>query len=367
MVTLLVLSEADASADEPSGRDTTAVGGSSMDRTVGGDRDDPRIIGLPLDAFGLGIAALTALIGITQMRDSRRQRQLSELQSQREIGQVWQANRPGWVAATMLIRGTKSYYALADPTVEQKVRNFEKVRTGYFSEPPTHSWDDWNTARKPVEQQVRATLTALDGVAVSVIGGRLPVAVVYDVIGPDYLRSGAVVRALVGWAFASGVAHPPAIDDNVWRELTEPHEITGWTTYYPGIRLRLLVLLDLLWAEAARRADLSTLDLVEISRLKRKGSGRRNRRRVRKAFRSVNGFRPGVSGLRLRWLLTWADYPRAPITDRPYFDPASPKDLKGSNGAGVRGFVRRLWALAVGGLRRRGLRTWTYEPRPPWT
>jgi hypothetical protein len=71
-------------------------------------------------------------------------------------------------------------------------------------------------------------------VAESVISGRVPVAVVYEVLGPDLLRNSGSVRFVLDVAPAS----------------------TYYLGYYPGIRVRVLMLLDLVWAQAAVLGDL---------------------------------------------------------------------------------------------------------------
>jgi hypothetical protein len=220
------------------------------------DDDNPTILGLPSDLFGLCVAVIAASIGLAQFWDSRRQRQLSELQSQREIGDLWTTHRQGWVAATMLVRGTGGYYALADPEVERLVEEYLEGHEGIYELPQAKTRKEWDAVRKPIEQLLRATLNALDGVTVALLSGDPPVRVAYDVIGPDYLRAGPVVREMVGWTFATRSTRSAKTSDDRWRTLSSPHNATGWLDYYPGARLRLLILLDLLWAEAARRADL---------------------------------------------------------------------------------------------------------------
>lgn len=64
-------------------------------------------------------------------------------------------------------------------------------------------------------------------------------------------------------------------------------EIQDWLLYHDGIRSRCLILLDLLWAEAARVEDLSPSDLISAADVKR-NTGHINRNRLFDECKRIN-------------------------------------------------------------------------------
>lgn len=85
------------------------------------------------------------------------------------------------------------------------------------------------------------------------------------------------------------------------------NELQDWLIYHDGIRRRCLILIDLLWAEAARLEDLPPGDLKSAADAKEQ-SGHLNRRRLVEECRRLNVLKYGIRGISLSCFLRNAEY-----------------------------------------------------------
>ncbi len=83
--------------------------------------------------------------------------------------------------------------------------------------------------------------------------------------------------------------------------------IQDWLIYHDGLRRRCLILIDLLWAEAARLNDLPPDDLESAANAKIK-TGKLNRIRVFKETIKINGCNKLILALKLSRFLKNAEY-----------------------------------------------------------
>lgn len=260
----------------------------------------------------------------------RRQGQLIELQVLHELRDQWAAARPEWLG--LLVIGGQFYVKpgndavtryplLAEPAVREYIEaaHFDKMDrrlsdpeiedgeesafvddlASLVAEPPG---PDVSPPSDLLEERYETLLEHMSGtrpewpeafyreplgllavVCSYVLQGRLSARLAYDVLGEDLIRNSASVRYAI--------------------------EVSPEVTYYlhnhPGIRRRVLLLLDVLWAEAAARGDLSE-DEGRTARATKAvyRSGVRNRRRLRReARRFGNLWRMIV----LDWRLTAAE------------------------------------------------------------
>jgi len=168
----------------------------------------------------------------------------------------------------------------------------------------TDAWHRWHQETRDrsheYEQAERDVLFFLATLASVVFRGRLSPDLAYTVVGLDVVRRSRQIRTLLGverpdWILSSQedsepeIAERPSISETesiVLQEMDEEDLECPWVYWVdtiPGLTDRILGLLDVLWAEGARRYDLQTHDLVAAALLKqRSGSGLRNRLRVRR-------------------------------------------------------------------------------------
>ena len=304
-----------------------------------------RILGLDIQLFGALVAAVGLLFLWSQVAEGRKQRRLLEIQIRRELADMWRELADCWNMAVLAVRGTGNYYspvgtrsaelmkayevaAAVVSAEDRQLRDWQLRRLAAHGDDvaiehvgPQPSFDPANsdTARAaaiPIESEIRRLLQLLDDLVRRVIQGGLDADALYSVVGADLVRSTGVLRELVGRRYAADQVQPSP--DDVWPTGDAgdlPHPLAAWLSHYPGLRIRLLVLCDLLWASACRRGDLWFLESAQVAELKRRtGAGWRNRVRFVRVSRSVSrGLRATSHRWRLLWLLTEAEAPRLPV------------------------------------------------------
>jgi hypothetical protein len=221
----------------------------------------------------------------------------------------WLALKPQWHRAILTAIGPDSYYSPAEGEIRSTFRNLvaDMAAEPESGDPAWFSWHQETRDRShEFEQAERDVLFFLATLASAVFRGRLSPDLAYTVVGLDVVRRSRQVRVLLGeapaeWAYESdeeketNAAEVAAMSDEeilvsvmsaVQGEAeTETKKCPWryWVDSLPGLTDRILGLLDILWAEGARRYDMETHDLVVAAELKRiSGSGLRNRLRVRR-------------------------------------------------------------------------------------
>lgn len=124
------------------------------------------------------------------------------------------------------------------------------------------------------------------------LSGQLDVADAYAVFGTAFLRQTQPLRRLLDPSSARNDEYAP---DSTRRRLHKDlqAEVQGWLMYHEGVRRRCLILIDLLWAEAARLEDLPPSDVRRAAEAKRSTGGMNRRRLVHECLRLR-----GLSGAR---------------------------------------------------------------------
>ncbi|MFW2083226.1 hypothetical protein ACNPQK_19925 [Acinetobacter guillouiae] len=149
-------------------------------------------------------------------------------------------------------------------------------------------------------QQVCGTLGEI---STRVLQGHLNIADIYPIFGTQFLRQNIPLRQLLEPEYLTYY-------HNV--EITRQHknikrEIQDWLIYHDGLRRRCLILIDLLWAEAARLEDLPPDDMQSAAEAKKK-SGSLNRKRIFDEMIRLNGILNFFQALKLSWFLKNAEY-----------------------------------------------------------
>lgn len=240
------------------------------------------------------LTGLLVLFAAGQVYVIRQQRLLAELQVVHELREQWQAIRHEWLG--MLVLGGHLYLDITQEAstkypvlADERIGNYRTVvhfnrRKGSWGEVQRALDEDelsllsHGSDLNFPEEFHRQPLGLLATVCAYVIRGRLSVGTAYEVFGTDLTRNSSSIR------YVTDVA---------------PNS-TYYLHYYPGIRRRVLILLDLMWAEAANRGDLDPSERNKAAKAKRdEKTGLRNRRRLRAEARRLR------RQLRRPWGLEW--------------------------------------------------------------
>jgi hypothetical protein len=330
-----------------------------------------------MDAAIIGAAAaiIAIPIGFIQWLSARAQARSAEVDLLRAMRSDWLALKPQWHRAILTAIGPDSYYSPADPATRDTFSRLvaDIVAEPDRNDPARHNWRQETRNRShEFEQAERDVLFFLAALASAVFRGRLSPGLAYTVVGLDVVRRSRQIRVLLGeasanWAFESEGEKEDAAEEAAARSDEEIEALilaiaageiafksvtcpwVYWVDSLPGLTDRVLGLLDVLWAEAARRYDMQTHDLVAAAQVKRAfRSGLRNRLRVRRLARE-HGSR--LAAWRLERSLLAGEFLRLGPPRRFDFPALEfvPPELRGW---GVRGRARRGTAFLLGRLRR---------------
>lgn len=258
----------------------------------------------------VAVTAVSVIFVALQARYTRQQRVLNGVQLLGQLTRMWETLRPDWQLAVLLGRGVDDYYVDTPPSEVQEFRAFQRTERllerleSAASRLGPRAWHvvyEFNRSRthyrrRHYEFRVRRVLVFLSTVGDLVVDGSLSPALAYGVLGTDLIRSGGALDSLMR-------AESP--DDPVGRGYAR--HWAGWLDYYPGVERRLLVLPDVLWAEAVCRGDLTDDEAEAVAQHKAMhGTGRVCRDRAGRLARKSGG---ALISLRLRRLLRWAEVP----------------------------------------------------------
>jgi hypothetical protein len=317
------------------------------------------------------IAAVVALpIYVIQWLTGRAAARNAEIDLLREMRADWMALKPQWHRAILTAIGPDDYYSPASMQIRTE---FRQLVERMAAEPDLESedWHKWHQETRDrsheYEQAERDVLFFLATLASVVFKGRLSPDLAYTVVGLDTVRRSRQIRTLLGvdspsWYLASQEGPEPDLGESptdseiealVHQEMEEDGPECPWVYWVdsiPGLTDRILGLLDVLWAEAARRYDLQTHDLVNAALLKQgSGSGLRNRLRVRRLAKEHGG--SGMATWRLERGLLAGEFLRLGPPRR--IDMVELELIPPPVQAwGIKGWGRRLRAFSLGRFRR---------------
>lgn len=245
------------------------------------------------------LTALLVLFAAGQVYVIRQQRLLAELQVVHELREQWLAVRDEWLGMLVLgghfyldipVDASSRYPVLADERIAQyrELVHFNRSKRSWAEIEEALDEDEvallsHGSPLQFPEEFHRLPLGILATVCAYILRGRLTMGSAYEVFGADLTRNSSSVR------YVTDVA---------------PNS-TYYLNYYPGVRRRVLVLLDLMWAEAATRGDLNHREATAAADTKDKWkTGLRNRRRLRAEARRLGRF---MWSWQLEWHLTAAE------------------------------------------------------------
>lgn len=217
-------------------------------------------------AFFTGFIALLGLLQLEMLKAQWRHTQLGLIE---EYRRQWDESADKFGVLVLIGRSSDEYYQLFD---REKVDFFSK-RIQNTNPTERSSW---------ALNSSRDVFVLLGDVCVKILQGQIDIGYIYPIIGDSLLRHSRPLRVLLDSRYAAGVLEELYEKNN--KHINIRREVQDWLIYHDGVRRRCLILIDLLWAEAARLEDLPPSDLKSAANAKFK-TGKENRERL---FRECN-------------------------------------------------------------------------------
>jgi hypothetical protein len=212
------------------------------------------------------VGSVQALILLLQIRQSR-------IATAADYRKRWHECRASWETVIFVGRHPGDYYQLASP---DSLDSLKELVSSVRRDAPT-IW-----ARRAVQE----VCSLLSDVCLRILKGELRVSDIYYLFGSELLRQGNPLRTLLDREnYEINFDDQAAINHSKVR-----HELQEWLIYHDGLRRRCLILIDLLWAEAARLEDLPPIDLRCAAEAKTV-TGHLNRERLVREILRLGKFR----------------------------------------------------------------------------
>lgn len=248
----------------------------------------------------IATALLVLLVLWVQYREGKRASRREEARLIAGFSERWWAMRADWNTALMVARGPDSVYHEVDIAGREQFRAtraaiesaWERARDHLTTHVPEHDLStrfdimsdafeklfEAQSAYAPYREITTRVVRFLGEVSGMVLRGHLRPEFIYEVLGPEVSRNAGAIREFVD----SITATNPVLATS-----------SPGLQVEPGLRLRVLVLIDLMWAEASRVGELMTQPSQEqVAKLKKAmGTGRRNRKRCWYLARRLSGLR----------------------------------------------------------------------------
>lgn len=254
---------------------------------------------------GDGVAILTALattllvvVGLAQVLVLVMQRRQACLTLIEIYRKRWAQLRRMWAVTVFFGREPEEYYQVAS---KELIKDFRDCSAKAELSAPT-LW---------AIESIQSICSTLSDVCLKVLQGQLAIEDTYPVFGTELLRHSSAIRVLLDTTVIDrrfmfvGIHGIPSEEQESHYRVRK--ELQNWLIYHDGIRRRCLILIDLLWAEAARLEDLPPNDLKSAANAKIK-SGHLNRRRLNEECRRLNVLKYGIRGMRLSRFLRNAEF-----------------------------------------------------------
>lgn len=255
-----------------------------------------------LTAFATVLLVVVGMAQVGVLVAQQRQGRLDLIEVYRKR---WFGFRREWCVTVFLGRDIGEYYQVADKAMLEQL---SELSSEAISSAPT-LW---------ALDSIRLVCGTLSDICLKILQGQLAIGDVYPVFGSDLLRHTRPLRTLLD-------NHPADKRERVTFQKDHHQirqEVQDWLVYHDGIRRRCLILIDLLWAEAARLEDLPPSDLRSAAESKKK-TGKLNKLRLRSESSRLNGLR-GI--FRTIWLSRFLGH--SEYRSRPCGVGIDPKRLK---------------------------------------
>ena len=235
---------------------------------------------------------LLAVFGMFQIGILRSQKRQTQLALVEQYRKNWGSRSKDLGAIIFIGRGSNEYYQLVD---QAELESFAtKVANKKLDRPSV-----W------ILKSSREVFVLLSDICVRVLQGQIEVSFIYPVIGHDLLRHSKPLRTLLDKENCRSWVEDQY--EPIKNHLMVRSEVQDWLIYHDGVRRRCLILIDLLWAEAARLEDLPPDDLRSAANAK-EATGSENRRRIASECRRLNRQRLSPLAFKLSRFLKHSEY-----------------------------------------------------------
>lgn len=234
-------------------------------------------------ATGLLVAVGIAQIGILKSQRRHSQLELTEVYRRR-----WENSKQDWGTVIFIGRDEDEYYQVISKEVVDQLASKRDMANNH--EPTVWALD-----------ATRSVFGNMSDICTRILQNQLDIEDVYSLFGTELLRQSRPLRVLLDNnyptdSFGNSNAHHKV-----------RNEVQDWLIYHDGIRRRCLILIDLLWAEAARLEDLPPSDLKSAAEAKIH-TGKNNRTRLLNECNRLNRSRFSFQALKLSKILRNSEY-----------------------------------------------------------
>ena len=229
-------------------------------------------------------------VGLGQIIVLVSQKKQTRIALTEQYRQLWSKLKSHWGNLIFISREIGEYYQILDEVAINNIK--EKIKKNRQDTPTIWALES-----------IQNICGILGEVSTRVLQGHLKISDVYPIFGTEFLRQSRALRQLLEPEYGN----PYCTEDINIQHNRVREEIQDWLIYHDGMRRRCLILIDLLWAEAARLEDLPPYDMKSAADAK-KITGNLNRKRVFKESIKLNGFRKVFIALNLAKFLRRAEY-----------------------------------------------------------
>jgi len=230
-----------------------------------------------------------ALIGISQIFVLILQSRQKKIEFIEDYRKQWFSYKKDFGVVIFIGRDEREYYQVVN---KKTLDIFSKeVKNSNCTEPTIWALDS-----------TRNIFTLLNDLSIKILKNQINISDIYSLLGTQMLRHSKPLRVLLDKHHITIDSKLNSDEHNMIR-----NEIQDWLTYHDGIRRRVLILIDLLWAEAVRLEDLPPYDIESAANAK-KETGSLNKERVFKECIKLNGFLSFFHAKKLAYFLKHAEY-----------------------------------------------------------
>lgn len=243
------------------------------------------------------LTAVAVLVAFAQFVVTRSQRLQQRLDWAEMYRRRWIELRDDWATVVFVGRRANDYYQVAHHEFLQRL-----LRA--VEEPSKEVASSWAQA------SVRNVCGMLSDLCSRILQGQIQIQEIYPIFGTELLRQGVPLRSLLDGRSEHlkcyGSLGPTKVETGHDRLRSE---VTTWLACHDGIRRRCLIMIDLLWAEAARLEDLPPYEL-RVAAAAKLSTGHLNRARLRAETLRLGGWKCWIRAICLGRYLRYAEWRR---------------------------------------------------------
>ncbi|MFC6999898.1 hypothetical protein [Rufibacter roseus] len=233
---------------------------------------------------------LLVIVGLAQVFVLISQKRQTRIALITEYRQLWNKLKPYWGNVIFIGRVEGEYYQVVN---NKRLSKLKELTDQHSYSAPT-IW---------ALESVQNIFGLLGEVSTRILQGHLTVSDTYPIFGTGFLRQSRPLRQLLEPSYQ----HYFSSELESEKHSSIRNEMQDWLVYHDGLRRRCLILIDLLWAEAARLEDLPP-DEMQSAANSKKVTGKLNRTRVFSETIRINGLSKLLLAIKLSRFLLRAEY-----------------------------------------------------------